>query len=132
MQATVSQFEIPARDPERIRQFYHTVFGWSFSPVPWEGPPYWKIGLPAGASAPSGIGGGLTSRRPGDPEQPLLVLHLAGGTLEEGLAEIVAAGGSVDLPASAVGRMGWFARFRDPEGNLLGLWQAAEAGGSQA
>lgn len=122
MQATVSQFEIPARDPERIAQFYHTLFGWSFSPVPWEGTPYWRIQAPSAE-----IGGGLTSRMPGDPGQPLLVLHLTGAPLEEALAEIVAAGGSVDLPATAVGTMGWFARFRDPEGNLLGLWQAAQA-----
>ncbi len=34
------------------------------------------------------------------------------------------AGGEIVEPPRQVGKMGFFARFRDPEGNLLGLWSA--------
>jgi predicted enzyme related to lactoylglutathione lyase len=64
-------------------------------------------------------------------DQPLLVIHvLPEGTegaepLAAWLARIVEAGGEVEQPASRIGDMGFFARFRDPEGNRFGLWQAA-------
>jgi predicted enzyme related to lactoylglutathione lyase len=132
MRATVSHFEIPALDPERAARFYREVFGWTVEPLAWEGPPYFQVraaGPPASppASLPrEGIDGGLTSGQDvGD--QPLLMIHISEATLEECLERIVGAGGTVDLPATpvgAAGEMGRFARFRDPEGNRLGLWQA--------
>lgn len=130
-QATVSHFEIPARDLERAARFYREVFGWTVEPVPWQGGPYYKVrgsaALPSG-SAPgkTGIDGGLMPREEG-VDQPLLVIHVppeATETLEAWLARILDAGGEVDQPPSRIGEMGFFARFRDPEGNRFGLWQA--------
>lgn len=130
-QATVSHFEIPARDLERAARFYREAFGWTVEPVPWQGGPYFKI---RGAAGKSGIEGGLMPA--GSPaaagvDQPLLVIHvLPEGTegaepLAAWLGRIVAAGGEVEQPASRIGDMGFFARFRDPEGNRFGLWAAA-------
>lgn len=123
--ATVSHFEIPARDVERAARFYREVFGWRVEPVAWEGGPYFKI-REAGEAGGKGIGGGLmpADGAEGGVDQPLLVLHVE-EALEDWLERIVAAGGSVDHPPSRVGEMGSFARFRDPEGNRLGLWQRA-------
>jgi predicted enzyme related to lactoylglutathione lyase len=129
--ATVSHFEIPARDLERAARFYREVFGWTVEPVPWQGGPYYKV---RGSAAPvggegrgkTGIEGGLMPRE-GEVDQPLLVIHVppeATEPLETWLARIVAAGGEIDQPASRIGDMGFFARFRDPEGNRFGLWQA--------
>jgi len=127
VRATVSRFEIPARDPERVARFYREVFGWEIEALPWDGPAYFRVRAAVadpGAEPREGIDGGVTEAAAGEPEHPLLVVHIAGATVEECLARIVAAGGAVDLPAAAVGTMGRFARFRDPEGNRLGLWQA--------
>ena len=33
-------------------------------------------------------------------------------------------------PKDAIPGMGFYAYFRDPEGNVLGLWQNADAGGA--
>ena len=123
MEATVSHFEIPARDLERAARFYREVFGWTVEPVAWEGHPYYKV---RGSAKPAeggraGIDGGLLPADPGTPH-PLLVVHVSGAPLETWLDRITAAGGIIDLPAASVGTMGVFARFRDPEGNLLGLW----------
>jgi uncharacterized protein len=127
MYATVSGFEIPTRDPERSVRFYHEVFDWSVEPVAWAGPPYYRVGtaIPKLGTAREGIDGGLTAGgQAGD--QPLLVIHVADVSLEECLERIVAAGGAVEVPVTAVAEKGRFARFRDPEGNRLGLWQGAE------
>lgn len=126
MQATIRHFEIPARDFERAARFYREVFGWGIEPLPWEGPPYARVR--ASAEAPAGparlgIDGGLTTSET-DADQPLLVLHIEGAALTDCLQRITAAGGTVDLPATPVADFGHFARFRDSEGNLLGLWQS--------
>ena len=118
MRATVSHFEIPARDLERAARFYREVFGWRIEPLPWEGHPYFKI-RDAGSE---GIGGGLLPAA-ATTDHPLLVIHLSGITLEECLARVAAAGGAIDKAAEAVGTMGRFARFQDSEGNVLGLWE---------
>jgi len=124
LRATVSHFEIPAHDPERAARFYREVFGWSVEPLPWEGHPYYKVRGSAGQGTREGIDGGLL---PADCtlDHPLLVLHVTGADLADCLAKIVEAGGRIDRPAADIGGMGRFARFRDPEGNLLGLWQAS-------
>jgi uncharacterized protein len=126
MRASVQHFEIPARDPERAARFYREVFGWSVERLEWEGPPYFRIRPRTEIDGLSrqGIDGGITAGGQAG-EQPLLVLHLEDATLEECLARITAAGGSVDREPTEVGGMGRFARFLDPEGNRLGLWQRA-------
>jgi uncharacterized protein len=123
VRATVSHFEIPAHNPERAACFYREVFGWSVEPLPWDRP-YFKVRGSAGApgTGREGIDGGITEAG-GALEHPLLMIHIEDEKLEKVLERIVEAGGRVDLPVTRVGEMGWWARFRDPEGNLLGLWQ---------
>lgn len=123
MRATVSHFEIPARDLERATRFYREVFGWTIEPLPWGGHPYYTVRGSAGEGHKDGIDGGLLPMET-SVDHPLLVIHIADADLEDCLRRIVEAGGGIDLPAEDVGGMGHFARFRDPEGNLMGLWQA--------
>jgi predicted enzyme related to lactoylglutathione lyase len=142
LRITVSSFEIPARDPSRAARFYREAFGWAVEPVAWDGPAHFRVraSVPLPPSDPrrlvegrhgprEGIDGGLTTAAPGDaahpPDHPLVVLHVEGIPLAACLARVVAAGGAVDLPAHPVGTFGSFARFRDPDGNILGLWQAS-------
>ena len=126
IKATVSHFEIPARDMERAARFYHEVFGWRVEPLAWGGHPYYKVrgssGEWMGAGGREGIDGGLIPAGEANGH-PLLVIHVSGLPLESCLEKVVAHGGEVDLPATPVEDMGLYARFRDPEGNLLGLWQ---------
>jgi len=128
MRATVSHFEIPARDLERAARFYREVFGWTVEPLPWDGHPYYTVrgaaGPPGAGPGRQGIDGGLLPAESA-ADHPLLVIHLSEGSLEDCLRRIATAGGTVDREAELVGALGVFARFRDPEGNLLGLWQGA-------
>lgn len=132
VKATVSHFEIPARDPERAACFYREVFGWSVEPLAWDRP-YYKVRGSAASSELSaagregidgGIVGGLGETGNG-LDHPLLMIHVEGEELAVVLERITAAGGRTDLPPTPVGTMGTWARFRDPEGNLLGLWSTA-------
>jgi predicted enzyme related to lactoylglutathione lyase len=129
VRATVSHFEIPARDPERAAHFYREVFGWTIEPLAWNGPAYFRVkaAIPAHGLAREGIDGGLTLEGEYAGEQPLLMIHVADATLEECLERIAEAGGTVDLPVTPIGaegKLGRFARFLDPDGNRLGLWEA--------
>jgi predicted enzyme related to lactoylglutathione lyase len=57
--------------------------------------------------------------------QPLPVIHVENEPLEAVLERVAAAGGKIDLAPRKVSGYGTFARFRDPDGNLFGLWRPA-------
>ena len=61
--------------------------------------------------------------RDADFTGPNLVLET--NQIEESLAAITAAGGTVVRERVPVGDMGFAAYFRDTEGNLVGLWESA-------
>ena len=127
LRASIGHFEIPARDVEGVARFYREAFGWRVEPVDWPGGAYCKIRPGAkGEVASAGIGGGLTTPEILGADRPLLVIHVAGGLLAAWLERLVAAGGSVASSPAPVGGFGVYARFRDPEGNLFGLWQGRE------
>ena len=129
MHVTVRHFEIPVRDLDRASRFYREAFGWIVKPLDWPGHPYCTVRMPeAPKPAPpkgggGGIPGGLAPGADLSLDHPLLVLHVEDGTLEDCLAAVVAAGGVVEKEPEPVGDMGRFARIRDSEGNLLGVWE---------
>lgn len=125
MRVFIGSFEIPARDLERAAAFYRRAFDWEVRPVSWTGEAYFSLGPARAMVEPRVLRGGLGVPATVGSEQPLLVLHVEGGTLEECLARVAAAGGSVAEEPRPVGEFGRFARIRDCEGNLLGLWQAS-------
>lgn len=121
----VVHFEIPADNLERAQKFYQDIFGWQIQKVPMPDMEYYIVTavetdenrMPKETGA---INGGMMPRRiPG--EQPVIVIDVA--DINTRLREIEAAGGRVILPVQKVGDMGLYARFRDPEGNVVGLWQ---------
>lgn len=127
MRVWVEHFEIPVQSLERAAEFYRSAFEWQVERIDWQGPTYLKVRAdPTGAggrASGSGLRGGLMRAADAGFEEPLLVLHVAEATLGECLERIVAAGGAVDRQPDSIGDFGSFARFRDSEGNLLGLWQ---------
>lgn len=129
MHVTVRHFEIPVRDPDRAARFYREAFGWLVEPLDWPGYPYCTVRMPEPSEADpprgggGGIPGGLASRDDLETGHPLLVLHVGEGSLEDCLAAVTAAGGAIERKPKPVGGMGRFARIRDTEGNLLGVWK---------
>lgn len=127
MRATFQHVEIPADDLQRAAAFYRQAFGWQVERLPWNGPAYCTVRgpEPPADATPEPSGGGLMGRRDLGAEHPLVMIRIEEATLAEALQRIEQAGGTVEQPPEPVGGFGEWARFRDSEGNLLGLWRNA-------
>jgi hypothetical protein len=123
----VVHFEIPADDLERAKDFYGSVFGWQLATMAMPGggdytgvtttPFDEETMLP---TQPGAINGGMMQRDDVTPA-PVLTIDVEG--IDEALREIEARGGSTVSPRTEIPGMGAFAYFKDPEGNVLGLWE---------
>ncbi len=121
----VVHFEIPADNLDRVQKFYSGVFGWKTEKVPMPGAPYIiattveteKDGMP---KSPGAINGGLMGKDSTAP-YPVIVIKVA--NIDDAMKKVENSGGKIVLPKRPVGNMGLYARFQDPEGNILGLWQ---------
>lgn len=117
-------FDIAADDPERAVSFYQSAFGWTITK--WDGPmEYWLVQTDDGSEAP-GIDGGIAAR--GEDSQPITnTLDVA--SVDEYVAKVVDAGGSVVSPKGPVPGVGWLAMCADTEGNVFGLMEADSKAG---
>lgn len=127
MAGQVVHFELPANDLDRAREFYHDAFGWTIDDAPGLPYPYLLVtttevderGVP---KMPGAINGGMFSRLPwtGGPTVLIDVENI-----ERALDRILRLGGEVIRGRTPIMDMGFVAYFRDPEGNILGLWETA-------
>jgi uncharacterized protein len=123
----VVHFEIPAEDLDRAKNFYGSIFGWELQTMPMPGggeytsvmttPVDEQTQLP---TEPGGINGGMMQR---DERTSSPVLTIDVEDIDGALKEIESGGGSTVTPRTAIPGMGAFAYFKDPEGNVLGLWE---------
>jgi len=128
----VVHFEIHAADPERAAAFYREVFGWEVRE--WTIPGvevaaenrYWLA--TTGPDESPGINGGIMVRRgaPQQPGQPVnaYVCTMDVTSLDESLARVVAAGGTLSVPRMPIRGVGWLAYCTDPAGNIFGMLQS--------
>jgi uncharacterized protein len=112
----VVHFEIPIDEPDRAGPFYRDTFGWTVTPFGDAG--YWTLttGEPPGVGAE----GALTARE-GAPEGVLIYVGV--DDITSTLAKVTEAGGKVEREREEIPGIGFWALFRDPEGNLLGLFE---------
>ncbi|HKU10757.1 VOC family protein [Sinomonas sp.] len=125
MSGKVVHFEIPADDSSRASTFYSEAFGWNMMPVP--DMDYTMVGTTPsnerGEPTDAGsINGGMYVRNDQLPKGPVITVDVA--DIDAALDKIESLGGKTVSPKSPVGEMGFAAYFQDPEGNVLGLWQA--------
>lgn len=115
---TVVWTEIPVRDLDKAQAFYETVFGFNMARD--TSGPNDMVNFDADMS---GIGGHLYPGEPGAGNGP--TLHLAvPDTLEAAIARCTKAGGTMVSPPITI-PPGRFAYATDPDGNSLGLFEAA-------
>ncbi|MCB0711891.1 MAG: VOC family protein [Ignavibacteriae bacterium] len=116
----VVHFEIMADNPEKVLSFYSSVFGWQSQK--WEGPEdYWLI---ITGSEGQGINGGLAKKQEGGPS---LINVVDVESVDEFVAKVEAAGGSIAVPKMAIPGVGWLAYGIDPEGTMFGMMQSDES-----
>jgi predicted enzyme related to lactoylglutathione lyase len=75
--------------------------------------------------SPGAINGGLFARE-GELKTPIITVDV--DDIDATLAQVEKLGGSVVKPKDAIPGMGFYAYFKDTEGNVLGLWQNLPAG----
>jgi len=125
MSGRVVHFEVPYDDGDRARAFYGAAFGWQLVPMPdmdytivMTGP----TDEQAGPTEPGFINGGMFERSDQFPATgPNLVIEV--DDVDDQLAKVTEAGGTVLTPRTAVGDMGFTGYFSDTEGNVIGLWE---------
>lgn len=106
--------EIPASDVDVSAQFYSSIFGWNTRMR--------GDGSRAFDDATGDVSGTwIAGRRPaGDPG---MVTYIMVDSIEATLEAVVGAGGDVVRPRSPLPGGDAFATFRDPAGNVIGLYQ---------
>jgi predicted enzyme related to lactoylglutathione lyase len=105
--------EIPALDPRRSAEFYASVFGWNIRRR--------GDGATAFDDATGEVSGSfVTGRNP--QAEPGFLLYVMVADAAATLEKIVAGGGAIVQPLHA-GSPEIVARFRDPAGNLVGIYQ---------
>ena len=120
---TIVHFEIPAKDVDKLKQFYEQVFGWKIIqyPSPLD---YWIIQtVPVdenGAPLRPGVNGGMFRKQESEIKP---INYISVESINDYLAVIQKLGGKVISPKQEVPNVGWIAAAEDPEGNQFALIQ---------
>ena len=125
----VVHFDIQVDDVERAKAFYAAAFGWEFQDYgAFMAGEYW--GVLTGPDDEPGISGGLLPRpvpAPGPGQGAnAFVCTVQVEDYDAAEAAILAAGGEVAMPKTALTGMAWQGYYLDTEGNTFGLHQADE------
>src|SRR5437773_9347354 len=123
---SVVHFEIYADDPDKLGEFYTSLFDWTIERMP--GMDYRLVktvetdqkGMP---TQPGGINGGML-KRPAGYEGRAWVNYVNVESLEAAVDRAQKLGATVMKGKSAVPGMGWFAMLIDPQRNPLAIWQS--------
>lgn len=120
MDNPIVHFEILGHEGESLAAFYRALFGWELRGAAMEGYSTYAF-LPA---PDEGIGGAVGELKSG--AQALVTIYVEAEDPQALLDQAVEAGGEVALPVTEVPGVGAIARFRDPQGNVVGLVRSAE------
>jgi uncharacterized protein len=110
----ISYLRIPAADPQRSAAFYAAVFGWSVRT---------DRDDPAFEDGTGHVIGHFVADQPVAGEAGLRP-YVFVESLDETLERIVENGGEVVTPSYPEGNLR-VATFRDPAGNVVGVWEQA-------
>lgn len=114
--------ELLSGDRATAKRFYGGVFGWSFEDIP--GADYTMI-TTSKDGIQSGLGGLAQATGVLPPAPNGIVPYIRPDDFDRILTAIQQEGGEVLIPKTDVLGYGWFAHFRDPDGNIVGLWEDA-------
>lgn len=112
----VVHFEIGCPDKEESRAFYEQAFGWKSEP-------YGPFAFRFNTGSEKGIQGFTTAL--GHEPHNYVLFYIEVDDIPAALASVEQLGGAVVVPETQIPGTGSFAWFRDPAGNLAGLWKPA-------
>ena len=122
----IVHFELNADDPLRAKGFYEKVFNWKIEKSEFKRigiqTDYWNI--TAGSEDEEGIDGGLQKR---EETSDIVTNYIAVPSIDEFSKKIEANGGTIITPKSPIPGTGYYALFKDTEGNKLGIFESDES-----
>ena len=122
----VIHFEMPANDPDRVRKFYESAFGWQTTALGPETGDFvlaFTIETDVETRMPKkrgAINGGFYRKTAPDQQVRLTILV---EDIQEAMKKVESAGGQPVGEVQEMSGVGLFASFLDTEGNLLTLNQ---------
>jgi predicted enzyme related to lactoylglutathione lyase len=111
MPGQIVHIEIPADDTAKGREFWGSLFGWTFEAFP--GPSEYHM-----TRISDQTGAAITNMEPGKRGTRS---YFEVDDVHAGAARVRELGGEADQPMP-VPSMGWFVTCTDPHGNEFGLW----------
>jgi predicted enzyme related to lactoylglutathione lyase len=109
----IAHIEIPSSNLEETRVFFSKVFGWEFKPF---GSGYMLFnnhkGIMVGLRKVEKVNSGDTT-----------VFHINVPDINASLSAAKSNGGSIFKEKTVIPAMGWYALIKDPQGNIIGLYQ---------
>lgn len=109
----IAHVEIPSSNMNQTKDFFSKVFGWEFKPF---GSGYMLFnnhkGIMVGIRQVEKVNSGDST-----------VFHINVNNIDEIMTSVKSNGGSVFKEKSVIPAMGWYALFKDPQGNIIGLYQ---------
>jgi len=119
----ITHFELPVSKDSR--EFYKTTFGWKTQDMP--DMDYTMVYttevddkyMPLN---PGSINGGFMSVEQNGGTNPILVIDV--DSIDEALKKVIDNGGRVIAEKHEVNGMGYYARFADPAGVIMGIWES--------
>jgi predicted enzyme related to lactoylglutathione lyase len=115
----VVHFEVNGPNPEHAAKFYAELFGWHTQAVPGD---YVVIDTHAGG----GINGGIGKAQDGKPS---VVFYVLDEDITALLDKAESLGARTVTPVTVMPEVVTFAKFLDPQGNVVGLVQGREGEG---
>lgn len=116
MSNRVVHFEIPCDNPEKTMNFFSEVFGWKFQQF--GDMEYWTA-ITGDDKSPGINGGFMKKQNPGQPVANSIDVV----NLDVTVSKIESAGGKIVVPKMPIPSVGWLSYFKDPDGNIHGLYQ---------
>jgi predicted enzyme related to lactoylglutathione lyase len=112
----VVHWEIGAKDPAKLQEFYGGLFDWQ---IDTNNPMNYGMVQPGGDG---GIGGGIGAAEGNLPQY--VTFYVQVDDLQDYLDKAEKLGGKTLVPPSPIPDIGSFAMFNDPEGNCIGLFKS--------
>lgn len=113
MEHQIVHVEISAKDRNALSKFYADVFDWEIKHLDEMNYSTFETG--------EGVGGGFNPVSEQNPAGTI-TFYIHTDNVTESLKVVEQAGGKIVSPEMEIPNMGKFGLFRDPQGNLIGLF----------
>lgn len=111
---SICHIEIPCKDAKKSADFYGKLFDWKID---------FSMGEGYGLFMPKeGVGGGISQEEEFSTDKGV-VFYVEVDNIDAYLKKAAELGGEQAVPRTEISGHGWFGHFKDPDGNIIGLFE---------